>query len=115
MQVNTDGEKRPVTDMTSVPAAPQALNQYQQALKDFINFATAGNVPPLLQQIESMFGILPPQGHPYTLLAGSITNHIPAMSPGKPPQEHAVAVRIEGGNASSMILATGTPLRRWPL
>lgn len=115
MMVNTDGEKRPVTDMTSVPAAPQALNQYQQALKDFINFATAGNVPPLLQQIESMFGILPPQGHPYTLLAGSITNHIPAMSPGKPPQEHAVAVRIEGGNASSMILATGTPLRRWPL
>lgn len=115
MQVNTDGEKRPVTDMTSVPVAPQALNQYQQALKDFISFATAGNVPPLLQQIESMFGILPPQGHPYTLLSGSVTNHIPAMSPGKPPQEHAVAVRIEGGNASSMILAAGTPLRRWPL
>lgn len=115
MQVNTDREARPVVDMTSIPPTPQELNVFQQALRDFISFATAGNVPPLLQQLESMFGIVPPQGHPYRLLSGSFSNPIPPKSPGKPAVAQHIAVSIAGGNASSMILAAGTPLRKYPL
>lgn len=115
MQVNTDPEQRPVVDMTSVPPTPQELDQFQRALRDFISFATAGNVPPLLQQIESMFGIVPPQGHPYSLLSGAFSNPIPPKPSGKPAVAQHIAVSIAGGNADSMILAAGTPLRRWPL
>lgn len=115
MQVNTDAEQRPVVDMTSIPPTPQELTFFQRALNDFINFATAGNVPPLLQQIKSMNGIVPPQGHPYSLLSGSFSNPIPAKSPGKPAQTQYISVSITGGNADSMILAAGTPLRRYPL
>ncbi len=115
MQVRTDRELRPVVDMTSVPPSPQELNQWQKAINDFINFATAGNVPPILEQIKSMFGIMPPQGHPYSLLSGSFTNPIPPKSPGKPAQTYSIAVAINGGNADSMIVASGTPLRRYPL
>lgn len=115
MQLRTDGELRPIVNMTSLPPTPQELSAFQRAINDFINFATAGNVPPLLQQIKSMYGILPPQGHPNQLLSGAFTNPIPAKSPGKPAKEHHIAVSISGGTSDSMILATGTPLRRYPL
>lgn len=115
MQIRSDSELRSVVDMTSVAPTPQELNIFQQALKDFISFATAGNVPPLLQQIESIFGIIPPQGHPYSLLSGRLSNPIPAKPVGKPAQEQYISVSIDDGNADSMILAAGTPLRRYPL
>lgn len=115
MQVRTDPELRPIINMTSVPPTPQELTVWQQAVSDFINFATAGNVPPLLQQIKSVFGIVAPQGHPYSLLSGAFSNPVPAKSPGSPAQSQHIAVSISGGNASSMILAVGTPLRRYPL
>jgi hypothetical protein len=51
---------------------PQQQTVFHQLLQDFINFATGGNVPPLLQQIESWLGIVPPQGNPYRLLKGAV-------------------------------------------
>ena len=115
MQVRTDQEMRPVVDMTSVAPTPQEMTLFQRALNDFINFATAGNVPPLLQQIKSQFGIVPPQGHPYSLLSGGFSNPIPPKSPGKPAETQYIPVSISGGTADSMIVAAGTPLRRYPL
>ena len=91
------------------------MNIFQQALKDFISFATGNNAPPLLQSIESAFGIAPPQGNPYSLLRGRFSRPIPARSPGAPLRPYHVKVEIDDGNASSMVLASGTPLRRYPL
>lgn len=115
MQIRTDPRKYGVRDLTVIPASPQELNIFQQALKDFVSFATGNNVPPLLQSIESAFGIAPPQGNPYSLLKGRFSRPIPARSPGEPVQPHYVKVEIDDGNASSMVIASGTPLRRYPL
>lgn len=115
MQVNTDREARPVVDMTSVAPTPAQYNQYQQALNDFIGFATSGNVTLLFNSIRSLFGVIPPQAHPYSLLSGSFSNPVPAKSPGKKAVPQYISVGIEGGNASSMIVCAGTPLRRFPL
>jgi hypothetical protein len=115
MQIRTDPRKYGVRDLTVIPASPQELNIFQKALQDFVSFATGNNVPPLLQAIESSFGIAPPQGNPYSLLKGRFSRPIPAKSPGEPVQPHYVKVEIDDGNASSMVIASGTPLRRYPL
>lgn len=114
MQVRTDPRKYGVVDLTSIPPTPQELNWFQQALKDFYSFATGNNVPPLYQAIESQWGIAPPQGNPYSLLDGRFSNPIPPKSPGNPAKPYKVKVAIDDGNASSKIVVTGTPLRRYP-
>jgi hypothetical protein len=116
MQIRTDPSKRGVVDLTSTPNSPQAADLFTKAIEDFISFATGNNVPPLIQAIESIFGIVPPQGNPYTLLHGRFSDDaaIPAKSPGMPAQPYHVKVSIDNGNAASRILAAGTPLRRFP-
>lgn len=117
MQLRTDGEDRPVVDLTSVAPTPQDVKLYNKALEDFISFATANNAPPLLQKIESVFGIQPPQGNPLTLLKGRFSKGaaIPPKSPGYPAQPYHVACSIDDGTADSAIVASGTPLRRYPI
>lgn len=115
VQLRTDPRKRAIVDLTSVPPTPQQLTQWQQAIKDFLDFATGGNVPPLVAQIESVFGIMPPQGNLYTLLNGRFNTPLPPKSPGNPAVPHSIAVSIDDGNAMSQIIAAGTPLRRYPL
>lgn len=114
MQLRTDPRKRGVVDMTATPPSPQQLNFFQQALKDFLTFATGNNATPLAITIESMFGILPPQGNPYSLLRGRWSKAIPPKSPGKAAQEYHVKVEIVNGDANSQIIVAGTPLRRLP-
>lgn len=114
MQIRTDPRKRSVVDMTMLPPSTQELNFLQEAIKDFLEFVTLGNVPPLFQTLESIFGILPPQGNPYSLMKGRFSVPIPARSPGKPVQAYHTKVSIDDGNAESQIIAAGTPLRRLP-
>lgn len=116
VQIRTDPRKRGVVDLTSIPPSPQHLGLFQQAFKDFVNFATGNNPPPLITAIESLFGIAPPQGNLYALLKGRFSDAaaIPPKSPGKPAATVHVKVTIDGGNADSKILAAGTPLRRYP-
>lgn len=106
-----------VQDLTQVGPSPQELNFFQQALKAFESFAFANNIPPLLQQINSLFGIVPPQGPFYSLLKGRFSDRaaIPAKSPGNPAQSYYVKCAIDDGNADSRIIASGVPLRRYPL
>ena len=114
--IDTDPQHPRVENLTSKAPTPQQLNQFQQALKDFLTFATGNNTPPLLAEIESRFGILPPQGNPWTLLSGrwSKESAIPPKKAGRPPDPQFVKVTIEGGNADSRVLVAGTPLRRYP-
>jgi hypothetical protein len=116
MQLRTDPRKRGVVDLTGTPPPPQQQTAWQQALADFVSFATANNAPPLLTSIESALGITPPQGNPYSLLTGRFSDNagIPAKPPGQPPQVYQIQVGIEGGNANSRIVLAGTPTRRYP-
>jgi len=86
----------------------------QGLLETLVNFATNNNVPPLLQEFESLFGIAPPQGPLYSLLSGRFTTPVdPKME-----QEDAVPVfipcQIQGGSSRSKVIASLTPYRRWP-
>lgn len=112
--LNTEPRIRGVVDLS--PSSPgQSLSGFQQFIKRLVSFATNNNVPPLLRQFESEFGILPPQGALYPLLKGRFTNPIPPKSPSAPAVTHNIAVRIDNGNANSKIVAALTPLRRWPI
>lgn len=104
-----------VQDLTSIPPTPQELTIFQRAVKQIIHFFTSENA--FTAQIESMFGIAPPQGPMYSLLSGrfSDASAIPAKSPGRSATPYHVRVEIDDGNADSKIISAGTPLRRWPL
>lgn len=117
--IDTSRQNPKIKDLTSIAPTQQELNVFQQALKDFVSWATANNVPPLLQQIESLFGITPPQGNLYSLLKGRWNKNsaIPPKSPGTPDSQvepYFVKVAIDDGNADSKIVVSGTPLRRYP-
>jgi hypothetical protein len=114
MQIRTDPRKYGVKDLGSQPVTPQQQTVFHQLLQDFINFATGGNVPPLLQQIESWLGIVPPQGNPYRLLKGRFSNPIPAKPAGLPAKKYHIKAEIINGTAQSKIIAALTPLRRHP-
>lgn len=117
MYLRTDPRKRSVEDLTAIPASPQDLTQFQGALKKFLSFSFAGNTTPLVEAILSKFGVLPPQGNPYSLLSGrwSDASAIPAKSPGSPAETYSIKVQIDDGNFNSQIIATGTPRRRYPM
>jgi hypothetical protein len=116
VQLRTDPRKRGVTDLTTQPASPQALTLWQTALEDFLSFAIGNNTIPLVQTIESEFGILAPQGNIYSLLNGRFSDNsgIPAKPVAGPVPGYEIPVSISGGDASTRITAAGTPLRRFP-
>lgn len=112
--VTTLPRLRGVIDLS--PSQPtQTLDQFQAIVEGLISFATNNNVPPLLQQFESAFGIVPPQGVLYSLLQGRFTTPIPPKSEGLPPVSSQIAVSIVGANAATKVVGAVTPLRRWPL
>jgi len=114
--IETEPRRRSVVDLTpSTVSTAQELNVFQQLVKALVSFASNNNVPPLLQQFESAFGILPPQGNLYSYLTGRFTKSVPAKSPGAEPTTAQIFVKIDNGNANSKVVAALTPRRRWPL
>jgi hypothetical protein len=105
---------RSVIDLSVLPSPTQTLTLFQELLAGLISFATINNVPPLLQQFESLFGILPPQGVLYSLLDGRFTTPLPAKIEGVNPETNYIPVSISGGDGNSKIVAALTPFRRWP-
>lgn len=107
-----------VVDGAVVPLAiPNSsnLNDFQKLIKGVIDFATNNNVPPVLEQFESLFGILPPQGPLYSLLNGRFTKSLPAKDNDSYALVQKITVTITDGNADSKIVAAVTPRRRWPM
>jgi hypothetical protein len=105
---------RSVIDLSVNQPPAQQLDIFQELLKDLISFATINNVPPLLTEFESFFGILPPQGVLYSLLSGRFTTPIPPKAEGEVPVTSHIPVTITGGGADSKVVAAVTPYRRWP-
>lgn len=116
MHIRTDPRRRSVRDLTSTPPTPQELTEFQEALHKFAVFASGKNIAPLFRQIESRFGIRPPQGEPFSLMKGRFSDAaaIPPMKTAGPPEPHYVKVEIANGTAASGIIASGVPLRRLP-
>lgn len=114
--LRTEPRRRGVYDLTPPDATVQGqeLTGWQSFIKNLVTFATNGNVPPLLRQFESLFGILPPQGEFYSLLEGRFTKSIPAKPIGGVPVESHMAVKVTGGGPTTKVVAALTPLRRWP-
>lgn len=114
VQLRSDKQKKQVVDLTRTPPTPQELALYKQAQDDYTSFATANNAPALLQQVQSAFGVVPPQANLYPYLRGRFTRQIPPKSPGAPAVPHYVAVTIVNGNSDTKVIAAGTPRRRYP-
>lgn len=105
---------RSIVDLSPNQPA-QVLTSQQVGLQQLISFAVNGNIPPLLQQFESFFGIVPPQGNLYSLLNGRFTVPLAPATYGVPPATQYIGVSISGGNSNSKVIGAVTPLKRWPL
>jgi len=108
------GGGRNVVDLTSVPPTAAELAQYKTALDDVKSFAASNNSEALLSSLASVNGVVPPQGNMYRLLKGRFTEPIPAREPGEDQRTYDIACEIVNGNADSKILASLTPMRRYP-
>lgn len=115
--VITDPRLRSVVDLTptQVKTPVSFLTEVEEALDALKSFATNYNAPPLLQQFESIFGLLPPQGNLYSLMTGRFTNPIPRSYYGQPLTTSWIPVSVTNGGPNSKIVAAITPRRRWPL
>lgn len=115
--LRTEPRRRGVYDLTPAAAnvPTQQLNDWQKFIKGIVSFATNNNIPPLLRQFESWFGIMPPQGEFYALLNGRFTKAIPPKPEGLPAVEGHITVGVTGGTADTKIESYVTPRRRYPL
>jgi len=115
VMLNTDPRLPQVVDL-SPSQPPQTLNRFQKLLENLITYATNANVPPLLQQFESVFGILPPQTTMGALLSGAFTDAaaIPPKPVAQPPVTSHIAVSVTGASSATKVIAALRPLRRWP-
>lgn len=113
--LETEPRRRSVVDVSPTAAPAQVLNPVQALIKALVTFATNNNVPPLLEQFESLFGILPPQAPLYSLLNGRFTKPIPPKPAGTYGVMTPISIRIDDGNAQSKVVAAITPRRKWPL
>lgn len=105
--------KRGVYDM-SIDPPEQNLNGFQSFISKLFSFVFNNNVPPLAAWFESLFGIAPSQGYLYPLLKGRWSQGVPPRPMSSLPATSQYAVKIEGGDARSKIVASITPQRRWP-
>ncbi|ASD53426.1 minor tail protein [Mycobacterium phage Lucky2013] len=111
--IKTHPGQRAVYDITT-DQTEQDLPFFQDFLHRLISLAFNGNIPPLMQWFESIFGIEPPQGNMYALLKGRWSKPVPARGLDGTPTTHQIAVEIKDGNANSKVIAALTPMRRWP-
>lgn len=109
MQIRTDPRKRGVVDLSAKPVSSQTYKEWLKARNDYYSFLSVGGQPPS----DSLFGVLAPQGNPYTLMKGRFSQPIPAKAAAGIKPYH-VAVKIDNGNQDSQILGAITPLRRMP-
>lgn len=112
--LETEPRRRSIVDLTPEELPEQDLTPFQEFISALIRFATNNNVPPLLQQFESLFGIQAAQGTLYSLLDGRFTLPIPAQ-PMSGPVPSTIGITVTGGSSTTKVVGAITPRRRWPL
>lgn len=124
--LRSDPRDRNVYDLATVSASPnQSENSiFTAALNGLASLANLFNVAGILGVVQSIFGIFGgapapalPQGNLYRFLSGrfSDASAIPPKPPGVAAPSYHIKCSIDDGNADSKIIASGTPLRRWPM
>ncbi|OBG71325.1 MULTISPECIES: hypothetical protein [unclassified Mycobacterium] len=110
---------RSVVDLTPGTTSPATASAAQKGLlQSLLSYVTNGIVG-ALDQLESLFGVLPPQTTTsaaglYSLLNGRFSNPIPGVETPSQAQPVLIPVTIQGGNASSKVIAALTPMRTCP-
>lgn len=112
--IKTAPGQRAVYDLTTEQTQEQDLPFFQDFISRLVSLVFNNNVPPLIQWFESLFGIAPVQGNLYSLLRGRWTRRFPARPVADAPVTSTLAVEVTGGNASTRVIASMTPKRRWP-
>jgi hypothetical protein len=119
--LNTNPRLAPVVDLTPPAISPAQLTLFQQlnvATTEFLQFlvdlVTNNNLPPLMEEWQSLFGQQAPQGPLTSLLTSRFTQAIPPMLEQKGPVSTFIPCQIQGGSDQSKIVASLTPMRRWP-
>ena len=115
--ISTEPRLPTVLDVTPTNAVVpgQKLDEAQKLLQHIINLVTNNNVPPLLEELESIFGIQPPQGNPLGLLKNRFSVGIRGLEETEAPFVTQIPVQIDGGTAGkTKIVAALTPKRTWP-
>lgn len=110
--VTTNQRKRQVIDLTNSTAPKNTASA--SLLAQIQNFVADFNVPALLTQVESLFGVLPPTATIYSLMSGHYTNPIPGVEQPNQAAPNWFAVQISGGNSDSELVARIDPQREWP-
>ncbi|WP_052956744.1 hypothetical protein [Mycolicibacter heraklionensis] len=111
--IDTRARVTQVVDITA--GTPQlAVTPDQKLIESIVNFVTNNNVPPVLRQFESEFGIAPPQGPLYSLLNGLFTNLVPGVAQPRLAQPQHIAVSITAGSPASKVVARLDPMRVSP-
>jgi hypothetical protein len=105
-----------VVDLTPNQTQSSSTSSSSGALlNQLINFVSGNNVPPLLQQFESKFGALPAnQPALASLITGNYTNPISGVAQPEYAELSSIACSITGGNSTSQMVASITPMRVWP-
>lgn len=124
--LRSDPRDRNVYDLTVIPEQPATesdrslLRMLRSAFESLLSLAYQN---PILGAVQSVLGIFggrtatPPSGNLYALLKGRFSDRaaIPPKSPGRDAEPHHVKVGILKGDADSRVIASGIPLRRYPL
>lgn len=113
--ISTHPRYRHIVDLTPDHVdTSQPLTAPQKLVKELVRLVSMGQVPPALQWLQSVFGIAPPQGVLYSLLDGRFDRPIPGVPQPRDAKTSKIAVRVTGGNASTRVVASLTPMRTWP-
>jgi hypothetical protein len=119
--LNTNPRLAPVVDLTPPSISAPQLNLFQQLnaastafMQYLVDLVTNNNLPPLLQEWQSIFGQTPPQGPLTSLLSSRFTQPVLPMLEQQGPVTTHIPCQIQGGNDQSKNVASLTPMRRWP-
>lgn len=110
---------RSVVDLSPGTTTTATATAAQQGLLGTLLSFVTSNITPLLESLESVFGVLPAQTGTtaaplYSLLNGRFTNPIPGSPRPSLATPVQIPVSITGGTASSKVVAALTPMRISP-
>lgn len=117
--ITTQPRLRSVVDLSPGATTPATASAAQQGLLGTLLSFVSTNIAPLLDTLESVFGVLPAQttsapAAMYSLLSGRFTNPIPGAPRPSLATPVQIPVSITGGTAVSKIVAALTPMRISP-
>lgn len=110
---------RSVVDLTPGTTAPATASAAQTNLLGTLLSYVTNDIVGALDELASLFGVLPPQTTTsaaglYSLLNGRFSNPVPGVAMPSMANPVQIPVSITGGSPSSKVIAALTPMRTCP-